>query len=62
MKMNEIMDAIQQLAAGNGFYGRLLRRLVELRKSDPEQYKEIARELEAQEFGDAVDMILYFEQ
>ena len=62
MKMNQILAEIQSLACSQGFYGRLLRDLMEIKKNDAARYNRIKKELEAQHFGDAVDMVLYFEQ
>lgn len=61
MKMNQILAAIRMLSHSQGFYGRLYRDLMTIRGNSPEQYDAIVTELEAQKFGDAVDMVLYFE-
>lgn len=62
MTMSEILNAIHDLSQSQGFYGRLLRDLLQLKKNDPERYEAVKQELEAQKFGDTVDMVLYFEQ
>ena len=56
MNRNEIMEAIQQLSYGQGFYGRLLRHITEAENKD-----EILLELENQNFKDVLEMIFYFE-
>jgi hypothetical protein len=61
MKMDQILAAIRTLAHSQGFYGRLYRDFMDAMDNSPEQYQGIVQELEAQNFGDAVDMILYFE-
>ena len=61
MNMNMILYEIRQLSFSQGFYGRLYNTLIELQSNDPEKYEEIKEELEAQNFKDAVDMVLYFE-
>lgn len=61
MKMNEILDAIASLACSQGFYGRLLRDIMDAKKNDSKRYNEIKSELEAQKFDSVVDMVLYFE-
>lgn len=53
MNREEILNAIKNLATSQGFYGRLLR--------DIEENPEILDELEAQNFSDSVDMVLYIE-
>jgi hypothetical protein len=61
MKMNEILNAIASLAHSQGFYGRLLRNLMEVKNNDPERYNEIKSKLEGQKFGSVVDMVMFFE-
>lgn len=61
MKMNQILDAIKDLSYSQGFYGRLLRDILELREYNPSDYELLTEELEGQNFRDAVDMVLYFE-
>ena len=62
MKMNDIICAIQSLACSQGFYGRLLRAILELKRDDPVAYEELKTELEAQNFRDTLEMVPYFEQ
>lgn len=62
MKMEDILNVIKMLACSQGFYGRLYRAIMELAEEDEEQYEEFCAELEAQEFTDSVDVVLYFEQ
>lgn len=61
MKMKEIMDTIASLAQSQGFYGRLLRSIRECQQNDPDAYARLTNELEAQNFRDPVDLILYIE-
>ena len=61
MKIKQIIATIKQLAMSQGFYGRLLRNLLDIRDNDPEQWTEIVDTLEGQHFADPVDMVLYFE-
>lgn len=61
MKEKEILQALQNLAAQQGFYSRLYSQLMELKETSAEKYQEIIAELEAQNFTDAVDLILYLE-
>lgn len=61
MKMNEILDTIRALARSQGFYGRLLRAILECKESDPDAYEAYAAHLEAQNFRDPIDMVLFFE-
>lgn len=61
MKMNDILNAIRELANSQGFYGRLFRDLTELKENDLEQYNSIKEELESQNFHDTLDLIMYLE-
>lgn len=61
MKMNEIIDTINMLAHSQGFYGRLLNSIMNMKENFPIDYEMLTEELEAQNFKDAVDMALYFE-
>lgn len=62
MKMNEILSAIRLLAGSQGFYGRLLNSILWIKDNEPEKYEKLKQELESQNFGDMVDMVLYFEE
>ena len=61
MKMYEILESIKALAGSQGFYGRLYHQIMDYKKNNPAVYKKLAKELEAQNFKDTVDMVLYFE-
>lgn len=62
MKINEILEAILGLARSQGFYGRLYEELIAIKKYDKYQWAEVVEELEAQNFKDLLDLVLYFEQ
>ena len=61
MDREKILTAIAELARSQGFYGRLLRTIEDIREADAEQYEELMQTLEGQNFGDTLDMVLYFE-
>lgn len=61
MSIEEIMSAIRSLAGSQGFYGRLYNELWEMQTNDPDQWEEVKNTLEAQNFNDTLDMVLYFE-
>lgn len=61
MKINDILNEIRELANSQGFYGRLLRDLIELKENDLESYNSIKEELESQNFHDTLDLIMYLE-
>ena len=58
MKRDEILGVFQSLARSQGMYGRILR-LID-RMTDEER-EVMWQELEAQNFEDAVDLVLYIE-
>ena len=59
MKREEIKALLRSLARSQGMYGRLLRDIESLDKVDQEDFWS---DLEAQNFKDELDVILYFEQ
>lgn len=61
MDRDAILGVFADLAQSQGFYGRLLARLEEAREEDPDGYEAFMSELEAQRFGDAVDLVMYIE-
>ena len=56
MDKQQIWDALHELAMSQGFYGRLIRDINESGRKD-----EILQELEDKNFGDRLDLILFFE-
>ena len=61
MKMNEIINVIEMLSHSQGFYGRLLRSILELKEENETEYNELKNYLESQNFSDDLDVILFFE-
>lgn len=58
MTFDEIMEAISMLSHSQGSYGRLLRSIQELSEDELQNFKET---MEAQNFKDVVDMIMFLE-
>lgn len=58
MNRKEIKKVMQELAMSQGFYGRLLRKINEM---DAEAQEEVWTEMEAQNWGDAVEMVMAIE-
>ena len=58
MKRNEIIECIKNLAASQGFYGRLLQAINDMDNNDREALFE---HLEAQNFAGPIDLIMYIE-
>lgn len=61
MDIEQIMAAIRSLAESQGYYGRLYNELQNLQTNDPDKWEEVKNTLEAQNFNDTLDMVMYFE-
>ena len=57
MNREQILEAIRDLAKSQGFYGRLLYNI----ETDPEGAERVLDNLEAQNFKDVIDLVLYLE-
>ena len=57
MNKEQILNVFRGLARSQGYYGRLLQNI----ESDPEWGEEYLSDLEAQNFGSDLDLILYVE-
>lgn len=60
--MEDILAVIRELSYSQGFYGRLLRTIYELKENDEENYQRLCEELENQGFTEPLDIVFYFEQ
>jgi len=58
MNREQIMNAIRNLAQSQGSYGRMLE---SIENADPDAQDKIFAVLETQNFGDAVDLVLFLE-
>lgn len=58
MKRDEILATIKDLAKSQGLYGRLLS---DLQNMPQDLYNTMMENLEAQNFKDSVDLVLYIE-
>ena len=58
MNRDEMMGIFRDLARSQGFYGRLIEAIEEVDSCDREDFWD---ELEAQNFRDAVDLVIYLE-
>ena len=61
MKRDEIIQFISQLSMSQGFYGRILARINELKRRDYDAYEDIMTKLENQNFRDSIDLVMFFE-
>lgn len=62
MTGTEVMDIICSLARSQGFYGRLWLDMDELRREDPEAYRDTLEEWEKEKFTDVLQVVRYFEE
>lgn len=58
----EVIEVIEMLADSQGFYGRLLDEFMYMEENEPAKFEQVAAIIEKQEFQDAVDVVLFFEQ
>lgn len=61
MDIEQIMAAIRSLAESQGFYVRLYNNMQAMQENFPERWQEIVETLEAQNFKDTLDMVMFFE-
>ena len=60
-EFNDVIDVLVQLSYSQGFYGRLLRDIGELKEYEPKHFEMFVEEIESQNFRTALDVIMYFE-
>ena len=60
-EFNDVIDIIDTLSHSQGFYGRLLRDIYELKKYEPEMFAIFVNEIESQNFTNTLDIVMYFE-
>lgn len=62
MKIEQIMQTILELSHSQGFYRRLYRDLMGIKNTDEIAWGYVVETLEAQNFKEPLDLILYLEQ
>lgn len=60
--IEEVVDVIEMLADSQGFYGRLLDKILYIEENEPSKYEVFKQIIEKHEFKDPVDVVLFFEQ
>ena len=60
-EFDDVIDIIDTLSHSQGFYGRLLRDIYELKKYEPEMFMMFVDEIESQNFTNTLDIVMYFE-
>ena len=61
LDFDDVMDIIIDLSYSQGFYGRLLRDITELRDEDENLFQNFVEEIESQNFTSSLDVVMYFE-
>lgn len=61
MNREEMLKIIENLSRSQGFYGRLMKRLREMKEDIPESYEDLMKEWESHNFASELDFILYLE-
>ena len=61
MNFIQVLEVIQQLSHSQGFYSRLLEVIEDVHENDPEKFEQFKQGVEAQNFKDSVDVVLFFE-
>ena len=59
--VNQVIDVIRMLSKSQGYYGRLLERVLYLQENDPELFEVFKEGVEEQKFTNPVDVVLFFE-
>lgn len=60
-EFDNVIDIIDTLSHSQGFYGRLLRDIYELKKYEPEMFAMFVDEIESKNFTNVLDIVMYFE-
>ena len=61
MNVLQVLDVIRDLSHSQGFYSRLYETILELKQNDEAAFNEFTKAVEAQNFRDSVDVVLFFE-
>lgn len=61
MNVIQVIDVIRDLSHSQGFYSRMYERILYLKENEPESFETFKNEVEAQNFKEPVDVVLYFE-
>lgn len=59
--IEQVVDVIEMLSYSQGFYGRLLDEIMYIEENEPKKYEVFKTIIEAQEFKDPVDVVVFFE-
>lgn len=60
--VDRVIELIRDLSYSQGFYGRLLERVLYMKEYEQENFERFKEIIEEQDFKDPVDVVLFFEQ
>lgn len=60
--VDQVIKLVKDLSYSQGFYGRLLERILYMKEYEQENFERFKEIIEEQEFKDPVDVVLFFEQ
>ena len=58
----QVIEVVEMLSHSQGFYGRLLEEINYIQEYEPEKFETFKEIIEEQEFENALDVVLFFEQ
>ena len=59
--VEQVVEVIEMLSYSQGFYGRLLEEIMYIEENEPNKYEVFKAIIEAQEFKNPVDVVMFFE-
>lgn len=59
--VDQVIEVIEMLSHSQGFYGRLLREIINMKENDVDRFEEFKELIEQQDFQDPVDVVMFFE-
>ena len=60
--VDRVIKLVKDLSYSQGFYGRLLERILYMKEYEQENFERFKEIIEEQEFKDPVEVVLFFEQ
>ena len=60
--VHQVIELVEKLSHSQGFYGRMLERILYFQEYEPENFEVFKEIVEKQDFKDPVDVVLFFEQ
>lgn len=61
MNIAQVVDVIRELSHSQGFYSRLYNNILEVHENQPEVFENFKTVMEAQNFKDPLDVVMFYE-